>query len=166
MKRYTLPLVLCVLSTSAAFAQTKSPVEGVWKVAEVIPASSNTTEKPKSITNPQPGLLIFTKGYYSVVVVMAENPRAAVEPKDRENVTDAEKVAFYEQWRAFAANSGTYEIKGTTVIRRPSVAKNVSVMTSQAPIVAEFKMEGPNTLWLWPPADRPNDPRVKWTRVE
>lgn len=166
MKRYSLILVLSVLSASAAFAQTKSPVEGVWKVAEVIPTSSNATEKPKPITSPQPGLLIFTKGYYSVVVVMGENPRAAVELKDRENVTDAEKIALYEQWRAFAANSGTYEIKGTTLTRRPSVAKNVSVMTSQGPIVVEFKMEGPNTLWLMPSADRPNDPRVKWTRVE
>ena len=166
MKRYALTVVLSVMSASAAFAQTKSPVEGVWKVAEVIPASSNTTEKPKPITNPQPGLLIFTKGYYSVVVVMGKDPRAAVEPKDRENVTDAEKIALYEQWRAFAANSGTYEIKGSTLTRRPSVAKNVLVMTSQGPIVTEFKMEGPNTLWLEPSADRPNDPRAKWTRVE
>ena len=166
MKRYALTLVLSVLSASAAFAQTKSPVEGVWKAAEVIPASSDAAEKPKPITSPQPGLLIFTKGYYSFVVVMGENPRAAVEPKDRQNLTDAEKIAFYEQWRAFAANSGTYEIKGSTVTRRPSVAKNVSVMTSTDPIVAEFKMEGPNTLWLMPSADRPNDPRVKWTRVE
>ena len=166
MKRYALTIVLSVLSASAAFAQTKSQVEGVWKVAEVIPPSSNTTEKPKSITNPQPGLLIFTKGYYSVVLVTGENPRAAVEPKDRQNLTDAEKIAFYDQWRAFGANSGTYEIKGSTLTRRPSVAKNVSVMTSQDAIVAEFKMEGPNTLWLMPSADRPNDPRIKWTRLE
>jgi hypothetical protein len=166
MKRYALTLVLSVLSASAAFAQTKSPVEGVWKVAEVIPASSNTTDKPKPITNPQPGLLIFTKGYYSVVVVMGEKPRAEVEAKDRQNLTDAEKIAFYDQWRAFAANSGTDEIKGSTVTRRPSVAKNVGVMSRQEPIVSEFKMEGSNTLWLSPPADRPNDPRVKWTRVE
>jgi hypothetical protein len=166
MKRYALTLVLSALSASAAVAQTKSPVEGVWKIAEVIPASSNTTEKPKPITNPQPGLLIFTKGYYSVVVVMGENPRAAVDVKDRQNLTDAEKLALFEQWRAFAANSGTYEIKGSTITRRPSVAKNVGVMSGQESIVAEFKMEGPNTLWLIPPADRPNDPRAKWTRVE
>ena len=74
MKRYALTLVLSVLSASAAFAQTKSPVEGVWKAAEVIPASSSTTEKPKPITSPQPGLLIFTKGYYSVVAVTGRKP--------------------------------------------------------------------------------------------
>ena len=165
MKRYALTIVLSVLSASAAFAQTKSPVEGVWKAAEVIPPSSNTTEKPEPITNPQPGLLIFTKGYYSVVVVIGKNPRVAVEAKDRQKLTDSEKLAFYEQWRAFGANSGTYEIKGSTVIRRPSVAKNVDVMSGE-PLASEFKMEGPNTLWIIPPADRPNEPRVKWTRLE
>jgi Lipocalin-like domain len=166
MKRYALTVVLSLLSATAAFAQTKSPVEGVWKVAEVIPASSSTTEKPKPITDPQPGLLIFTKGYYSIVVVTGPNARAAVEAKDRENLTDAEKIAFYEQWRAFAANSGTYEIKGSTITRRASVAKNVGLMTRQESVSSEFKMEGTNTLWISPPVDRPNDPRIKWTRVE
>lgn len=166
MKRFALTIVLSLLSASAAFAQTKSPVEGVWKVAEVVPASSNTTEKPTPITNPQPGLLVFTKGYYSIVVVTGQNPRTAVEAKDRQNLTDAEKIALYEQWRAFAANSGTYEVKGSTITRRASVAKNVGVMTRQESLSSEFKMDGPNTLWIMPPADRPNDPRIKWTRVE
>ena len=166
MKRYALTLVFAVLSASAAFAQTKSPVEGVWKVAEVIPASSNAAEKPTPITNPQPGLLIFTKGYYSVVAVTGRNARTSMDAKDPQNLTDAEKLALYEQWRAFAANSGTYEIKGSTLLRRASVAKNANVMTRPEPLAVEFKMDGPNTLWLIPPADRPNDPRVKWTRVE
>ena len=166
MKRFALTVVLSLLSASAAFAQTKSPVEGVWKVAEVVPASSNTTEKPTPITNPQPGLLVFTKGYYSILVVTGQNPRAAVEAKDRQNLTDAEKIALYEQWRAFTANSGTYEVKGSTITRRAIVAKNVSVMTRQESLSSEFKMDGPNTLWTMPPADRPNDPRIKWTRVE
>ena len=89
-----------------------------------------------------------------------------MEAKDGQNLSDAEKIAFYEQWRAFAANAGTYEIKGSTITRRPSVAKNVGVMTRQEPLISEFKMEGPNTLWILPPAERPNDAKVKWTRVE
>ena len=166
MKRYALTLVLFFLSASAAFAQTKSPIGGVWTVAEVVPASTNTTEKPKPITTPQPGLLIFTRGYYSIVIVTGQNPRAPVEAKDRQNLSDAEKIAFYEQWRAFTANTGTYEIKGSTITRRASVAKNAGVMSRQEPLTTEFKMDGPNTLWISPPADRPNDARTKWTRVE
>ena len=123
MKRYALTVVLSLLFASGAFAQTKSPVEGVWKVAEVIPVGSNTTDKPTPMSNPQPGLLLFTKGYYSIVVVTGPNPRTVVEAKDSQNLTDAEKIAFYEQWRAFTANSGTYEIKGTTLTRHVLVAK-------------------------------------------
>jgi Tannase and feruloyl esterase len=41
MKRVALSLVFCVVSASAAFAQAKFPVEGVWKVAEVIVPGGN-----------------------------------------------------------------------------------------------------------------------------
>ena len=95
-------------------------------------------------------------------------PRAAVEPpKDPQNLTDAEKIALYEQWRQFVANSGTYEIKGATITRRPIVAKNVAVMTSGTPNIQEFKLEGANTLWLIPTGDQAaTQPRIKLTRVE
>ena len=168
MKRYALSIVFCVLSVSAAFAQTKSPVEGVWKITEVVAPSSNPAEKGTTNSNPQPGLLIFTKGYYSQVSVRGAEPRAAVEPaKDPQNLTDAEKIARYEQWGPFTANSGTYEIKGTTLTMRPIVAKSVQVMTGQTPQEMTFKLEGPNTLWLTPSAGAPGLPaKLKLTRLE
>jgi hypothetical protein len=168
MKRYALSIVFCVLSVSAAFAQTKSPVEGVWRIAELVMPGRNPAEKGATITNPQPSLIIFTKGYYSQVLVMAEKPRAAVAPaKDRQNLTDAEKIARYEQWRRFAAVSGTYEIKDQTLIKRAIVAKNVEVMTKATPNIWEFKLEGPNTLWLNPAGDLiATEPRIKLTRLE
>jgi hypothetical protein len=57
------------------------------------------------------------------------------------------KVARFEQWNPFAANAGTYQISGTTLTRRPTVAKNETVMTTDPPQVAEFKIEG-NKLTL------------------
>ena len=168
MKRYALSIVFCVMSASAAFAQTKTPVEGVWKIAEVVMPSSKPAEKGTTNSNPQPSLIIFTKGYYSQVFVPGEQPRASVaQAKDPENLTDAEKIARYEQWGPFVANSGTYEIKGSTLSRRVIVAKNVAVMTSETPNIQEFKLEGPNTLWLIPPADQSaTQPRLKLTRLE
>jgi hypothetical protein len=83
MKRYALSIAFCVMSASAAFAQTKSPVEGVWKIVELVMPGRNPSEKGVTVTDPQPGLMIFTKGYYSQVIVMSEQPRAAVEiPKE------------------------------------------------------------------------------------
>jgi hypothetical protein len=170
MKRSVLLLVLCALSASAAFAQAKSPIQGVWRVAERITPGTHPRAKGVTVTNtnPAPSLIIFTKGYYSEVYVTGRRPRATVAPaKDLQNLTDAEKIARYEQWEPFTANSGTYEIKGTTIIRRPIVAKNVDVMTREKPFVQEFKLEGANTLWLIPTADESaTEPRVKLTRLE
>src|SRR5262249_35630669 len=129
MNRYTLSLVFCVLAASTAFAQTKTPFEGVWKISEEIMPSTKPSEKGVTITNPQPSLIIFSRSYYSEVFVRGEQPRAVVErPKDPQNLTDAEKIARYEQWRQFAARAGTYEIKGSTLITRVIVAKNVNIM--------------------------------------
>jgi hypothetical protein len=168
MKRYALSLAFCVLSASPAFAQTKSPVEGVWKIAELVFPSRNPAEKDSTVTNPQPDLLIFTRGYYSQVLETDAQPRAAVAPaKDPQNLTDAEKIARYEHWRPFAATSGTYEIKGSTIVKRAIVAKNVAVMTRPTPIPWEFKLEGTNTLWLIPTGDwSATEPRIKCTRLE
>ncbi|HMG33992.1 MAG TPA: hypothetical protein VKM94_08650 [Blastocatellia bacterium] len=168
MKRFALSVVFCVVSASAAFAQTKSPIEGVWKVTEVVLPGTSPSDKGTTISNPQPGLFIFTKGYYSQLFVRGDKPRAEVEPpKDPQNPTDAEKIALFQQWGPFIANSGTYEMKGATISMKPIVAKSANLMTSGASIVREFKLEGTNTLWLLPAGDQAaNQPRMKLTRVE
>src|SRR4030095_3031689 len=168
MKRFSCLLLFCVLTASTAFTQTKFPVEGVWKIAEVDWLGVKPADEAAPITNPQPGLMIFTKGYYSTVAVLSDQPRVAAAPaKDPQNLTDGEKIARHHNWRRFAASSGVYEIKGTTLIRRVMVAKNVQVMTRGTPTFWEFKLEGPNTLWLIPTGDLvKTEPRVKLTRLE
>jgi hypothetical protein len=157
---------LVASGNSAVQGQTKTQVEGVWKLTEVLVPPKNPAEKGTTITNPQPGLIILTKGYYSFLVVREERP-ALAPAKDPDNLTDAEKIARYEHWRAFAANSGTYEVKGSMLMLHPIVAKNVAVMTSTTPLTWELKLEGPNSLWLIPPSDRATtDPRLKVTRLE
>ena len=156
------------VGSPAAQDQKKASVEGVWKVAEVVTPGATPADKATTNTSPQPGLLIFTKGHYSSTLVTGGQARPAVDqPKDPQNLTDAEKMARYEQWSRFAANAGTYEVKGATIIRRPMVAKNPNVMDGTTPITSEFKLDGPNTLWLTPTGDSAaTGPRVKYTRVE
>jgi hypothetical protein len=165
MNTRVLAFVLSLLPPSVAFAQTKPPVEGVWKIAEAVRTGPN----PFHISNPQPGLVIFTRGgHYSWVNVMGNTARPTFEPaKDPRNLTDAEKIARYEQWRFFTANAGTYEIEGSTLMRRPIVAKNVTGMTTDPPFAWEFKLDGKNTLWLIPPPDQTaTEPTIKLVRVE
>ena len=159
---------LTAVGGSAVQDPKKTQLEGVWKVAEVVPSASSPDAKPTPITSPQPGLLIFTKGYYSGMSVTGTQPRtAAAAPKDPSNLTDAEKIARYEIWAPFIANAGTYEVKGSTLTMRPMVAKSPSVMGSDSTIIWEFKPEGANAIWLIPPADTAaTRARVKFTRLE
>lgn len=156
------------IGNSTLQEQKKTQLEGVWKVAEVVAPASNPAEQGTTITTPQPGLLIFTKGYYSGLAVTGREARAAfAPPKDPQNLTDAEKIARYDQWRLFLANAGKYEVKGSTLTMHAMVAKNVDAMTSATPVTWELKMEGANAFWLIPRADRATtDPRIKFTRLE
>ena len=162
---FTATITVLLLTANTSFAQKKNQLEGVWKVVEVIISSKDSTS---TVSTPQPGLIIFTKGYYSILAVRADKARTAVEPaKDPQNLTDAEKIARYDSWRPFTANSGTYEVKGSTISMHPIVAKNVDVMTRQTPLTDEFKLEGTNTLRVHP-IDTSSAPqvRVKLIRVE
>jgi hypothetical protein len=112
MFRRALAFTFCLLSTTVVFAQTKSPVEGVWRVSEVVTTGANAATN----SNPQPSVIIFTRGHYSQIAVTGAKPRPPVAPaKDPQKLTDAEKIARFEQWAPFVANSGTYEIKGVDI---------------------------------------------------
>ena len=158
MKRYALSLIFCLLIASAAFAQTKPSLEGAWKITEWV-------EKGKTYSN-LPGLFIFTKGYYSTVFVMSEQRPAVPRAKDPQNLTDADKIARFEQWRSFFAASGTYEIKGSTVSMRSLVAKSLWEMVRQTELA--FEMEGPNTVLVIPNGEGAQNVglRIKLTRLE
>jgi len=163
MKQSVLAFGFCLLAASASLAQTKMPFEGVWRISEEIMPGANAA----TTIDPQSSLIIFTRGYYTEVFVMRGQPRAQVPLKDPQHLTDAEKIARYEQWRPFAANSGTYEIKDSTLIRRVIVAKNVNLMTRRLPHIQGFRFEDANTLWLMPiPEEAAIEPRIKLTRLE
>lgn len=167
MNRYALSVIFSLLTASAAVGQAKTPVEGVWKIAERIVPGTNPRAKGVGITYKDlPSVIIFTRGYYSHVYLSEDEPRAALpRPKDGQTLTDAEKMARYESWRPFFAHAGTYEIKGSALILHPFVAKNPNQMNGRWPAM-EFKLDGPNTLWLLPTAESSIEPRIKLTRLE
>jgi len=156
-------LALFLLIPGTAFTQGNTPIDGVWKIAEVVTTGAN----PATNSSPQPSVIIFARGHYSWLNVGGTTPRKQSPPAATPGkLTDADKVARYEEWNPFTANTGTFEVKGTTLTRRILVAKNVNVMSATTPNVQEFKLEG-DTLWLTGPA--PGDPksqtRFKLTRV-
>jgi hypothetical protein len=163
-----LVIAVCLTVPTLGSAQTSSAapsLQGVWKIVEVVTTGVNAA----TINNPQPNLVILTKGHYSHLMVQGDRPRPQFAPaKDPKNLTDAEKIARYEQWNPFTANAGTYEVKGTTLIRRPLVAKNETVMAKNSSLESEFTLEG-NTLRVTTKAaagQPAGETRIKLTRVE
>ena len=154
-------------SSSMTQAATKGPpsasVEGVWKIAKVVTTGANAA----TIASPQPSLIIFHRGYYGYVS-SGDKPRAAsATPKDPDKLTDGEKLSRYEEWEPLTGQAGAYEVKGTTLIRHPIVAKNVSVMTTDGPIMQELKLSGDSLVLISKSAaGRPaRETRTTLTRV-
>ena len=160
MNRSFIAFALVILVSLTLAAQgSKNPVEGVWKVTEIVVTGANASTNSK----PLPGYYIFTKNHYSIMTENGTTPR----PSGVGNASsEAERLAAYS---AFAANSGTYEIKGSTLTTRPLVAKNPNVMAATAPPASrEFRVEG-NTLTLVQKsaAGQPaSETRTKLVRVE
>jgi hypothetical protein len=160
--------ILGIAAPTLALAQggaLATPLDGVWKIAEIATTGANAATN----ATPQPSLIIFARGHYSYVSVNGTQARPTFSPaQDPSKLTDAEKLARFEQWSPFTAQAGTYEVTGTTLTRRPLVAKNVTAMAADVANRQEFKLEG-RTLWLITKsaAGQPaSETRTKLTRVQ
>jgi hypothetical protein len=157
-------LAIAVASSQAALAAGKAPsIEGVWKITDVTATGANPMANP----SPQANLYIFSHGHYSVVADSGRAPRTSASVKDPANPTDAEKLAKYQEWAPLTAQAGTYELKGKTLTRLPTVAKNVSVIGPEGKAESEIKLTG-NTLVMISkaPAGQPaREQRLTLTRV-
>ena len=62
--RFLVIMALCggVLSAQGA---SKPSIEGVWKVSEIVVTGAGAS----TVSSPQPGLFIFTRGHYSIMYV-------------------------------------------------------------------------------------------------
>lgn len=135
MKRL-LCLLLCVVATVLGQSVPPRGVRGVWLMIE------ETTTSMKN-SNPQPGIIIFTDKYYSLVHVASAEPRPDL-PADMTKAAPADLIAVWGDL-AFGANSGTYEISGATLTTHSMVAKNPLAMKRVTDFT--YRLEGDN-LWL------------------
>src|ERR1700680_1590770 len=85
------------------FAQLSgsSSVIGVWRESE----RTRTGPNARKDTNPQPSVVIFTRGYYSTDTVISDAPR----PELPQGATDKQ---IADASRSFFGLAGTYEING------------------------------------------------------
>ena len=147
--------------------QSKASIQGVWRTQDALFTGGNN---PRTIKSHPPDIYIFTARHFSTMGVRTPNgePRPTFEPaKVPGKLTDAEKLARYEQWAPFGAFTGTYQVEGDSLTLRPIVAKNEAQMSPKAnPIRFTFKIEG-TTLWLTSTAaDGKSQTQLRLTRLE
>jgi hypothetical protein len=133
--------VVLGISGSTLLAQTRDrgPLEGVWKVTEVVVtgAGAYTTSAP------QPSVFIFAKNHYSFLWVTGYIPRALYKAQPPSN---AEKLAAFDSMNAGA---GIYEVSGSTVTFRHIVTKSPNA----AFIAEQFSIEGDTLTLTWVSSD-------------
>ena len=142
-------------------AQSRSPLAGVWKVLEVssrVPGAEWTVATP-----PYLSVYIFTPKHYSYMFTPGVGPRRLF-AGDPNRPSDAEKVAAYD---SIVASSGTYILKGTTLIMTSILHKNPNEMTGE-PLTYSVEIES-NRLRMTvanPPFAPGRERRTLLTRIE
>ena len=108
MKLLVSLLALCAVAVTVSgqsSATGGNALVGAWRVTEVADANAPL------ITNPQPGLYMFTRQHYSFARI--QGTRALPEYPSNDKATDADKVAVFN---ALYLNSGTYTVAGNTLV--------------------------------------------------
>jgi hypothetical protein len=151
MRKTVTIFALIISASSPAFGQS---LEGVWKPVQVVVDSG--PDRGRHTADVQPGLVIFTKGYYSMTYVQGFKARDV--PSD--SASDAQLAMSF---LPFTANAGTYKRTGSTLSFSPSVAKNPAVMAGR-PLRFVVRIKGDS---MWSDATgRGAGAHTTWVRVE
>jgi hypothetical protein len=138
------------LAVLPGYSQSRNPLMGAWKVSEV----QNPNQPP--LTNPQPGLYVFSEKHYSAIRIQGTKPLPAYPSNDK--ATAADKAQVFD---SLYMNTGAYTINGNTLITMPQVAKSAFAMAPGRKTEYTFTVSG-NTLTL----AQKDGPTVKFVRAE
>ncbi len=136
MPRSLLTALAVVIFMPLTAQGQSSALRGVWKSTEVSLTSPDTSW---TRTDARPALLMFTEHHYSWMGTGGSGSRERLSDEP----SDAERL---EAWQPFFASAGTYEVTGSTVTRRPIVAKNPNNEGSWTSTY-RYRIEG-DTLWM------------------
>ena len=150
-----LTVSLALLAPHVSLAQS---IEGVWRLVErEFQGGSNPRMESGSLI--QPGLLIYTEGYFAYLIDNSTEPRPVLEQP-----TDAQIVALINPL-AFAA--GTYQLDGSTLRydRMTSINPN-GVLPENQPLVRQLENLTSNRLETSLTNANGVKTILKYTRVE
>lgn len=116
IKKFVLGISLILVLSGVAAAQK---VAGAWRLDEI--KTTGTDGKP--IRFSQPNMYLFTKGHFSIIRIEGDKSRSTDDwqTMSRDQVIDT----FIKQ---FTASGGTYEMKGSTLTMKTTIAKSPGFM--------------------------------------
>ena len=131
IKNFVLGISLILVLSGVAAAQN---VAGAWRLDEI----KTTGTDAKSVKFSQPNMYLFTKGHFSIIRIEGDKPRSTDDwgTMTREQVIDT----FIKQ---FTASGGTYEMKGSTLTMKTTIAKNPGFMARANWISYTVAINGP-----------------------
>jgi len=132
------------------YPATRNPLMGAWRVSEIADANASP------ITNPQPGLYIFTGQHYSFARINGTKSLPGYPSNDK--ATDAEKVTVFN---SLYMNTGTYTVTGNVLATKAMVAKSAFAIGG-AGNQYEFTLNGNNLVLT----QKPSGAVIKLVRVE
>ena len=128
--------------TSAITEEVEPGIEGVWTHVETELIGGPDAGK---ITNPQPSLVFITKNYYCSNFVSSAEPRPAFNTQ----TPTTEQMA--EAYAGFIAVACPYELNGSTIILRPSVALEPDLMYGGS-LELDYLLDGDTLTFTMDPA--------------
>ena len=120
MKGFKLLFTVSIFLTLFSCYETKNEalkdqLVGAWTVYEI---ENEFSDSAQTIRNPQPGIWIFSDGYYSATFIPGTKIRIPYEHTF--NPTPVEMINAYN---SIVVNTGTYELTDTTLITFPVVSR-------------------------------------------
>ena len=140
MKLFAAVSVIAALMVIPAHPDgAQESVHGVWQIEEI---SGHDPEAGAWRTeNVQPSLYMFMDGYYSIMLVRGNEARPSMPQGTTWDSMTLEQYRSVCSGEFFSANSGTYEVTGSSLTVRPMVAKWPNLMEGGSQTFA-YRLEG------------------------
>ena len=138
-------------SIDTVFAQTETPLDGVYERVSLTNTSTGT-----QLDAGQIGLLIIAHGYYSMITMKPDRPILAGGQR-MDDLSDEEQIIFMKSWLEMNGHTGPCEVKSDTLIWHRNISENpreVGTITrlpyavKEGHLVLHFNLSN-DSRWEW-----------------
>lgn len=149
---------LLAVALIASVVQPSAAVDGVY---ERVSITNVTTGELAEAAN-RKGLLILAHGHYSMMTMNPE--RRKLESGEKlDDMADADRIAFLEEWLDINAHTGRYEVDGDTLVWHRDISEDPKEVGTTSRLKYELRTDhlvihfnlpnGNRYEWVWKKID-------------